>query len=174
MNSTLSANLALFIESRGTDFVPTSVSQVTVSAPMTLYQRGLSPDTVAQDLDKLLKIKDETFSQMLCRKIRETGMTNAQCYRKACIDRRIFSKILSDIHYRPQKKTALAFALALELSLEETEELLMKAGYAFSDSQVFDLIIKYFLKNRTYDIFFINQVLWERDQPLLGDSLEKK
>ncbi len=119
-------------------------------------------------LEDFLSCQDETFSQMLCRKIREKGMSNADCYKKSCLDRRVFSKILSDIHYKPQKKTAFAFALGLELSMEEAEELLMKAGYAFSDSQVFDLIVKYFIRSRCYDIPLINQVLWEHDQPLLG------
>ena len=125
------------------------------------------PASLADALSQI----DESFSQMLQRLIKERGLKNADCYKKANIDKKLFSKIVNNVSYKPKKQTALALAVALELSLEDTKELLMKAGLALSHSDKFDIIVEFFIMKGNYDIFEINEMLYEFDQVLLGGAL---
>jgi O-acetyl-ADP-ribose deacetylase (regulator of RNase III) len=120
------------------------------------------------NLDDIIGQLDEPFSAALLRLIDTTGKKDSDVYRRANIDRRLFSKIRSNENYTPSKPTVLAFAVALELTLEQTSDLLERAGFALSHSRRFDVIVEYFIKSRKYDIFQINEVLFSYDQPLLG------
>ena len=124
--------------------------------------------TTNRNIDDLMNQMEETFSQRLLRMIDERGLTDSEVYTKAYVDRRHFSKIRKDINYAPNKKTVLAFTIALELSLDEAKDLLRSAGFALSRSSKTDIIVAYFLQNKIYDMFEINDVLYAYDQPIFG------
>ena len=133
----------------------------------TKIKKGMSSTMpVNRNIDNLMNQLEETFSQRLLRMIDERGMTDSEAYTKAYVDRRHFSKIRKDVNYVPNKKTVLAFTIALELSLDESKDLLASAVFALSRSSKTDIIVAYFLQNKIYDMFEINDVLDAYGQPV--------
>ncbi len=121
-----------------------------------------------ETLTEALEAAGETFQQRLFGLIRERGMDEVAVYKRANIDRKVFSRIRRNVNYRPKKQTAVAFAVALNLDMPEMEDLLARAGFAFSPSSKSDIIIQYCVAHGIYNIFDINAALFKYDQPLLG------
>lgn len=122
----------------------------------------------SDDWGQLLKDLDAGFSETLLQLIDRTGKKDSEIYKKANVDRKLFSKIRNNMDYRPSKTTALAFAFALELDVDETKDFISRAGFALSHSNKFDVIVEYFLVNGNYNVFELNEVLFAFDQPLIG------
>ncbi len=139
-----------------------------LSAPQKAVQKKKLFRKKTADIDSIIDNLDEPFNTTLFKIIDAKGMTDAEVYKKANIDRKLFSKIRTGNGYMPGKRTILALAIALELSLSETDGLLERAGYALSHSQKLDVIVEYFIINKRYNIFEINEVLFKYDLPLLG------
>ena len=134
-------------------------------APAPMAAGSIAIDT----LQDLLERTDEGFSATLLSLIDRSGKTDVEVYKRANIDRKLFSKIRSKPNYQPSKPTVLAFAIALELNMEETEMLLSRAGLALSHANKQDIVVEFFIKNKNYDIFELNNVLFAFDLPPLGN-----
>ena len=143
-------------------------------APPPAYAAGAAMAPAApkmqakRSLDDVMQNLSETWSESLLRMITEKGYNDTEVYKRANVDRKLFSKIRSNKDYQPKKTTAVAFALALRLNLDETKDFIARAGYAFSPSSKFDLIIEYFIENEVYDFMTINLALFEHEEPLIG------
>ena len=129
---------------------------------------AMGVDSASDELEDLLNDTDAGFSETLLKLIDKTGKKDSDIYKKSNIDRKLFSKIRNNPDYKPSKATAIAFAIALELNLEETHDFIARAGFALSHSSKFDIIIEYFISNNNYDMFEINETLFAFDQNLLG------
>ena len=157
------------------DCAPMAVESIRMQAPKArpaAAKAKASSAAMPEELDARLQQLDEGFSQMLLRLIDEKGMKDSVCYRRANVDRKLFSKIRNTPGYTPKKSTAAAFCIALELTLPQTRELLARAGYAMTRASVFDVVLEYFISRGEYDIDRINQVLFDHDMPLLGSDVK--
>ena len=139
-----------------------SYSDIAPTAPMPKPCAAATPNW-----DELLSGIDAGFSETLLKLIDRTGKKDSEIYRRANVDRKLFSKIRNNPDYKPSKATALSFAIALELDLEETQDFISRAGYTLSHSSKADIIVEYFIINRNYNIHELNAVLFNNDQPLL-------
>ncbi len=127
---------------------------------------------IALDVRRMLRglerHSDQTFVERLQHHIRRKSLSDVEVYKTARIDRRLFSKIMSDRQYKPAKDTVITLAIALQLTLDEANDLLTRAGYALSHSEKRDLIIEYFFRERIYNLNDINDVLYRLEQKLIG------
>ena len=167
VDTRITATYGAVSESRHADVSRRQVRELG-SAPWELPSCAPMAAPKAPSLEDMLKQADAGFTETLLKLIDKSGKKDSEIYKKANISKQHFSKIRNNPNYKPTKPTAIALALALELNLDATKDLISRAGYALSNSSKFDLIIRYFIEQRNYNIVEINIALYEFDQPLLG------
>lgn len=130
------------------------------------------PNHLMTDLLRIVELggREPTFTEEVLRYIKLRSYSASQCYKKAHIDRKLYSQIMKNRAYIPKKTTAIAFVLALELDQFQAEKVLQYAGYVLKENDTFDLIIRYCIEHKIYDIDDVNQILYRFDQPLLGSK----
>lgn len=173
LSNKLFSSIKQYIDEKYVEEKPASVRRhrgnLLAESMMAPVESQAIPKKSKRSLDEVIGQMDETFSRSLLRLIDEKKLKDTDVYKKANVDRKLFSKIRNDVFYKPGKATAIAFAIALELNLDETSDLLMKAGFALSNSSKSDLIIQYFLEREIYNIFEINEALYGFGQAALGE-----
>ena len=154
---------------RGTDRRAAELCE-TSAAMDEIYPCAPKEASKAMSLEDMLKQTDAGFAERLLDLIDKTGKKDSEIYNRANVSRQHFSKIRNNPHYKPTKPTAVAFAIALELDLEQTKDLIGRAGYALTNSSKFDVIIRFFIESGNYNMMDINTALFEFDQTLLGSQ----
>ena len=139
-----------------------------VATPVCCNEVPIATEDFCDNLDDWLKMQDDTFAVTLLKLIDKKNMTEVQCYKKANVSKKTFWKINNDPNYKPSKQTVIAFAIALELTLAETKDLLRTVGFTLSHINTFDMIIEFYIQHKVYDIYEINSALYKFDQICLG------
>ena len=150
------------------DDIPNDGDSFAAASVRAFLSQNVSSPSLSRLVNKLDNYLDLTFVDILIRYINEKGWRDSRVYKAAQMDRRLFSKIMSDRNYKPSKDTALALVIALELSLKQASDLLSRAGYTLSHSNKRDVIIEYFIREGIYDLSDINEVLYRLDQKIIG------
>lgn len=157
-----------YSDRQGLDDIPNDGDRFLEDALKLFQCKSISGRTAQQVVSMLDNYLNLTFVDILTRYINKKGWRDSRVYKAAQMDRRLFSKIMSDRNYKPSKDTALALVIALELSLKQANDLLSRAGYTLSHSNKRDVIIEYFIREGIYDLSDINEVLYNLDQKIIG------